>query len=261
VGEKLDVPCFRALFAPFDATREFPAMTEPNLPFGGWYNKMTFKGGDILWSNATRNLLNDWRVHMGLRDIKPFEFPYRHMNGSPIPTLYAYSAILAPKPKEYGEHLHITGFWIQEIETAWKPDAKLADFLESGTKPIYIGFGSMVGADFKRMLHVIAESQKQTGQRALLSSGWGNLGGLDSPDNIMQIGSVPHEWLFRRCLPYRITAAPELPPRSPCRCSQYHRSIRRRSAILGGQSVPNGDRNKTYLVQEAYCRKLLKGTQ
>jgi sterol 3beta-glucosyltransferase len=58
----------------------------------------------------------------------------------------------------------------------------------------------MVGADFKRMLRVIVESLRQTGQRALLSSGWGNLGGYDLPGSIMQIGSVPHEWLFPQML-------------------------------------------------------------
>lgn len=200
VGEKLGLPCFRAFFAPFDVTGEFPAMTAPNLPFGGQYNKLTYKCGDLLWSNATRSLLNDWRVEMGLQKVKPFEFPYRQMNGKPIHTLYAYSTVLAPKPKEYGEHLHMTGFWIHDMDKTWKPDKKLVDFLESGTKPVYIGFGSMFGADFKRILRVILESLKQTGQRAILSSGWGNFGGSDLPGNIIQIGNVPHEWLFPQML-------------------------------------------------------------
>lgn len=200
VGEKLKIPCFRVFFAPLDQTGEFPAMTAPILPLGEWYNKLTFRGGDLLWSNATRNLLNDWRMQMGLREIRPLEFPYRQLNGKPIPTLYAYSTILAPKPKEYGEHLHMTGYWIMQMDKAWKPDAKLVDFLKSGTKPIYIGFGSMVGADFDRILRVILDSLKRTRQRAILSSGWGNLGGYDLPDHILQIGSIPHEWLFPQML-------------------------------------------------------------
>lgn len=200
VGEKLGLPCFRAFFAPLDTTSEFPAMTAPRLPLGGWYNKMTFKGGDIMWSNATRSLLNDWRTQMGLRKIKHLEFPYRQLNGNPIPTLYAYSPTLAPKPKEYGEHQHVTGFWIKETSHEWKPYEKLVDFLNSGAKPIYIGFGSTVGGNFDKILRVILESVKLTGQRALLSAGWRNLGSIELPDTIMQVGNVPHEWLFPQLL-------------------------------------------------------------
>ncbi|EGO2530035.1 glycosyltransferase family 1 protein [Enterococcus faecalis] len=200
VAERLGIPCFRAFFAPLDPTTEFPAMTAPSLFLGGWYNRLTFKGGDILWSRATRSLLNDWRSQMGLRKIKPFEFPYRHMNGKLIPTLYAYSTILAPKPKEYGEHQYLTGFWIKETEHNWSPDKKLLHFLNAGNKPIYIGFGSTVGGNFDRILRVILESVKISGQRALLSAGWRNLDGIDLPDNIMQVGNVPHEWLFPQML-------------------------------------------------------------
>ena len=74
VGEKLNIPCFRVPFFPIDPTGEFPAMTAPLLSLGSVYNRLTYLGGDILWSNATRSLLNDWRSDMGLRKIRPFEF-------------------------------------------------------------------------------------------------------------------------------------------------------------------------------------------
>lgn len=200
VGEKLGIKCFRCFFAPLDPTAEFPAMTAPHSFLGGLYNKLTFKGGDILWSHATRRLLNDWRVQMGLKKIKPFEFPYRNMNGKPIPTLYAYSSIIAPKPKEYGDHQHMTGFWIKELDRGWSPDENLKLFLNSGSKPIYIGFGSTVGGNFDRIIRIILESVKITGQRAILSAGWRNLNEINLPRNIIQVGNVPHEWLFPQVL-------------------------------------------------------------
>jgi len=38
-----------------------------------------------------------------------------------------------------------------------------------------------------------------SGQRAIISKGWGNLGvdEADIPENIILIGSCPHDWLFR----------------------------------------------------------------
>jgi hypothetical protein len=35
--------------------------------------------------------------------------------------------------------------------------------------------------------------------RALVSKGWGNLGGKDVPDNVFLLGNVPHDWLFPHC--------------------------------------------------------------
>jgi sterol 3beta-glucosyltransferase len=143
-------------------------------------------------------MLNDWRTEMGLSKIKPFQFPYREMNGKPIPTLYAYSPILAPKPKEWGNNRYLTGFWVKDTPQEWKPDQKLKRFLECGEKPVYIGFGSTVGGIFDRILDVVLESVKRTKQRALLSAGWRNIGDRSLPENIMLIGNVPHEWLFRQ---------------------------------------------------------------
>ena len=196
--EKYKIPCFRVFFCPLDPTDEFPAMTAPRLPLGRIYNRFTFKSGDLLWSNATRTLLNDWRKEMGLSEVKPFQFPYREMNGKPIPTLYAYSSIIAPKPEEWDDNRYVTGFWVQEVSENWEPDQELRDFLQDGEKPIYIGFGSTVGGNFDRILDIVLESVKKTKQRALLSAGWRNIGDRKLPENVMQVGNVPHEWLFRQ---------------------------------------------------------------
>lgn len=70
--------------------------------------------------------------------------------------------------------------------------------MNQGDKPIYIRFGSIVGKDFKKLYDIVMESLRITGKRAILSSGWGNLEGVDVPDTVYQIKSVPHEWLFTK---------------------------------------------------------------
>jgi sterol 3beta-glucosyltransferase len=143
-------------------------------------------------------LLSDWRNELGLKKIKPFCFPYRYLHGKEIPTLYAYSPILSPKPKEYSKEKYLTGFWVEEKKEDYQPDEKLVNFLNSGSKPIYIGFGSAVGGNFDQALTVVLESLKKTKQRAILSSGWGNLKGVDLPKTVMQVDYVPHSWLFEQ---------------------------------------------------------------
>jgi sterol 3beta-glucosyltransferase len=38
---------------------------------------------------------------------------------------------------------------------------------------------------------------KRTGVRALVSKGWGGLGGDEVPEGIFMLGNVPHDWLFQ----------------------------------------------------------------
>ncbi|HBE80598.1 MAG TPA: hypothetical protein DDW65_22860 [Firmicutes bacterium] len=198
VADKMGLPCFRVLFFPADPTGEFPAMTAPELPLGAAYNKLTFWGGDLLWSHVTRKLLNKWRTTMGLGKIPPFCFPYRYLHGHPVPTLYPFSSLVAPKPADWDENRYICGYWFRESRTNWQPDQKLIDFLSAGSKPIYVGFGSMVGGSFEQLLDIVIASLRITKQRAVLSIGWGNLAGRLLPEDIYLTGFAPHEWLFSR---------------------------------------------------------------
>ncbi|KAL8672527.1 MAG: hypothetical protein Q9168_003030, partial [Polycauliona sp. 1 TL-2023] len=76
----------------------------------------------------------------------------------------------------------------------------LLSFLEAGPPPVYIGFGSIVVDDPNAMTKMIFDAVKQSGQRALVSKGWGGLGAdsLDVPNNVFMLGNVPHDWLFKR---------------------------------------------------------------
>jgi sterol 3beta-glucosyltransferase len=168
----------------------------PAFPLGRWYNRLTYSLSDAGFSLFTGKELNGWRSSLGLKTWNGHS--YHNMNGKPVETLYAYSRFLAPKPKEWGEHLHVTGFWPLG-EEAFTPDNEgLLRFLNEGEKPIYIGFGSMVGGSFEEMLHITLESLKSTGQRAILSSGWRKLTSDHLPPNVYSVDFVPHSWLFPR---------------------------------------------------------------
>lgn len=71
-------------------------------------------------------------------------------------------------------------------------------FIESGPPPVYIGFGSIVVDDPNAMTRLIFEAVKKTGQRALVSKGWGGFGAdsLEIPEGVFMLGNVPHDWLF-----------------------------------------------------------------
>jgi UDP:flavonoid glycosyltransferase YjiC (YdhE family) len=93
--------------------------------------------------------------------------------------------------------VHTTGYWLLR-EEAWQPSPHLTAFLESGSPPVFVGFGSMPMRDPKTTTTTILEALRQSGQRAILSSGWAGLGESDLPDHVMQIGYAPYSWLFSR---------------------------------------------------------------
>lgn len=86
------------------------------------------------------------------------------------------------------------------MASKYHPDSDLAEFLAAGPPPVYIGFGSIVVDDPNAMTKLIFDAVRKTGQRALVSKGWGGLGGddLGKPEGVFMLGNCPHDWLFQR---------------------------------------------------------------
>ncbi|MER6996049.1 glycosyltransferase [Streptomyces sp. NPDC000410] len=88
-----------------------------------------------------------------------------------------------------------TGAWIQADERPLPPE--LVAFLDAGTPPVYVGFGSMPSApeDFAR---VAIEAIRAQGRRALVSRGWAELALVDDQDDCFAVGEVNQQALFHR---------------------------------------------------------------
>lgn len=106
---------------------------------------------------------------------------------------------MIPKPKDWGQHISISGFYFLSLASSFNPDPELSAFLADGPPPVYIGFGSIVVDDPNALTKLIFEAVRKTGVRALVSKGWGGLGGseLTVPDGVYMLGNVPHDWLFK----------------------------------------------------------------
>ncbi|KAK6442264.1 hypothetical protein LTR95_001514 [Oleoguttula sp. CCFEE 5521] len=113
------------------------------------------------------------------------------------PVSVTWAPALVPKPKDWASHISVPGFAFLETP-AYQPAADLERFLESGPIPIYIGFGSIVLEVPDAMTKLVFEAVKLTGQRVLLSKGWGGMGGMSVPESVFMLEDVPHDWLFRR---------------------------------------------------------------
>jgi vancomycin aglycone glucosyltransferase len=75
--------------------------------------------------------------------------------------------------------------------------ADLEAFIEAGSAPVYIGFGSMPDPHPQETTALFVEATRRAGVRAVISRGWANFGG-DLPDHCFAVGPVSHPRLFAR---------------------------------------------------------------
>lgn len=113
--------------------------------------------------------------------------------------IYAVSPMVVPRPKAWGEHIHMSGFWWDNTPVTWEPPQDLVDFLEDGETPIYIGFGSMVSGNMSKTFAKVLKAVRAARVRAVISLGWGGKDmHLKSNHRVFFADYVPHDWLFPR---------------------------------------------------------------
>jgi UDP:flavonoid glycosyltransferase YjiC (YdhE family) len=112
--------------------------------------------------------------------------------------IYGYSTHVMPRPDDYAPHWQVSGYWFLD-EPDWRPPADVLRFLDAGPAPVYIGFGSATDSDAEATSAVILRAVRESGQRALISGGWAELGAREINDaSVLCIGAMPHGWLFDR---------------------------------------------------------------
>lgn len=198
IAEKNRIPCIQTHYFPIDENRSMPISSAPGLNLGKAWNKSSYRIGHLLINSIEKKYLSTWRKSQGMRKRKITTTMDNTINGVPVPTLYALSPALIPRPQEWGNHIYMTGFWLEkECIDDFVPDEKMIAFLKKHSQAIYIGFGSMVSGDMGETLQIVLDALKIAKIPAVLSKGWGgehlNLG--EHP-HVFIAEYVPHSWLF-----------------------------------------------------------------
>ncbi|MDQ1012896.1 vancomycin aglycone glucosyltransferase [Streptomyces sp. V4I23] len=89
-----------------------------------------------------------------------------------------------------------TGAWILPDDRPLP--AELVAFLDAGTPPVYVGFGSMPMRASTDVARVAVEAIRAQGRRALVGRGWADLALIDDRDDCFVVGEVNHQALFGR---------------------------------------------------------------
>lgn len=197
LAEALQIPLMQAYVFPFTPTSEFPAPLVPRLPLGGLVNRLSFHiTRQMFWQTSK---ISD-RLTRQMLGIGKGSFwgPYASLNRRRVPALYGYSQHVLPRPHDWPEHHHVTGYWFLDASPGWTPPSDLVDFLSTGEPPVYIGFGSMGNRNPEEVGAIALEALQRSGQRGILASGWGGIKASNLPDTVQLIESIPHTWLFPR---------------------------------------------------------------
>lgn len=200
VAEKCRVPLRLTSLQPTAPTCYQANCMFPALPAWGpltWiYNVATHAVFAECFWQVCRSAVNRVRSRvLGLPPL-PFLGPARLLTS--VPTLHAYSPAVVPVPKDWGAQHHVTGFWFLDRPADWTPPPELCAFLESGPKPVCVGFGSMHSTDAAALTDLIFEALRRSGQRGILLSGWGGLHSARPAKDVFVSQAIPHDWLFPR---------------------------------------------------------------
>jgi vancomycin aglycone glucosyltransferase len=140
------------------------------------------------WQPLVAPAINGHRASIGLppiKDVRTFLFTAE-------PWLAA-DPVLSPPAAEAPAVVR-SGAWI--LSDARALPADLVAFLEAGSPPVYVGYGSMRMSSQSAGIAIAAI--RSQGQRVLIGRGWAGLGPIDEDKDCFAVGEVNQQALFPR---------------------------------------------------------------
>lgn len=203
------VPMILGYLTPWLPTKEFPpaymrvGRPDPEL-LSGEDNLRTYQEFEEIFWRGRREAVTGLRASLGLA---PADRPL--LQTAPdlgYTVLHAYSPVVVPPPQDWGRGNVFTGYWrlpasAREQLGEAVPPAALVEWLDAGTPPIYLGFGSMPIMDPAPVLRMAAAAAERAGVRILIGAGWTDMteAAAGLPDHVAVVNEVDHDWLFPRC--------------------------------------------------------------
>ncbi|HUT52776.1 MAG TPA: glycosyltransferase [bacterium] len=194
IHEARGLPCFMGIMQPLIRTGDFPNPAVSLGSLGRTLNRLTFDVFNLLMYAFFADIGNTWRrERFGL----PRAQALRRLEKIGLPILGAFSPSIIPKPSDWPDYAHVTGYWFMPPDQGWTAGPELTAFLADGPAPVCVGFGSMVDDDPKGLTKIVEDALDRAGQRGIIVGGWGGVG-AGVGGRHLTIESAPYDWLLPR---------------------------------------------------------------
>ncbi|WP_329424350.1 glycosyltransferase [Streptomyces sp. NBC_01268] len=194
VAEQRGIPYVYASYQPVS----LPSPHHPPIPRPGRPLPPDVTDHAALWGRDAQDAqdvfgeaVNGHRVSVGLPPVDAL----RDHVFTDRPWL-ASDPVLAPWVRPAELDVVQTGAWVLPDERPLP--AELLAFLDAGTPPVYVGFGSVPVRDPQDVARAAVDAVRAQGRRVLLSRGWAELAPADARDDCFVVGESNHQALFRR---------------------------------------------------------------
>ena len=197
IGERYDIPVVETHLQPVTPCPDIPPMMlpPPRRPRPGMVNQGLYHACRVLTWQMLSPAYRQVRQKLNLAPLPWYGPFYRRRRTHHV--LYGFSPSIIPPSRYWPESVRVAGNWFLDEAQTWQAPESLEAFLAAGDKPIYVGFGSMLGDDSAALSEVFLQALRNSGRRAIFATGWGGLADVDD-DNVYCLTSAPHDWLFPR---------------------------------------------------------------
>lgn len=194
VAEKLGIRYICAAYCPLFLQSPYHRPYE----YPGWPHPLGVTDNRVLWELDVQTMnavygdaFNTQRASIGLPTVNNI----RDHIYTDHPWLAA-DPVLAPWRRPTPLDVVQTGAWVLTDERPLP--AELVAFLDAGTPPVYVGFGSMPQQTLKDVARTTIDMICARGRRALVYQGWADLAPIDDRGDCFAIGEVNQQALFQR---------------------------------------------------------------
>ncbi len=197
IADRLRVPLIRVQLSPFARTHYDWAGRKTLLTAvrGEWTAFLHAVFRRLIWSKL-RPTANE--VRQEVLSLPPLTSgdPFSAMDRKRLLVLDAYSPTVVPRPPDWGEWVQVTGYWFLKEPSGWTPPDGLLDFLRSGQRPVFFGFGSTPFPNPEATTSLIVRSLARSRLRGVVLAGGSGLPIGRLSDDVLSLDSAPHGWLF-----------------------------------------------------------------
>jgi UDP:flavonoid glycosyltransferase YjiC (YdhE family) len=195
IAERLGIPVIRAQVEPptvptlydWNGRKSLAAAAER-----GWATFLDITFNFLGWT-LLRGTTNAARRQT--LDLPPLPILWRKILH--LPLLCGYSPAVVPKLPDFGDWIHVTGYWFLDDLPGWVPPREVVAFLESGPPPVFIGFGSTPFPEPEATTDLVVRALTRSGRRGILVAGGTGMATGQLTDTILAVDFVSYPWLFR----------------------------------------------------------------